>query len=253
MKIGITCSYPSRPTSAKNQANLQHYIDALADAGAEGIPLWRPRVDDESKIAARAAKLAAQLDGLIVSGGKDLDPQSYGAATLPDANIRLVHPLRPRLETLLISAMRRQKKPLLGICYGSQLFNIMSGGTLIQDIPLQKPNSLEHGDSRHTVRLAPGSFLQEIIGLDEFEVTSYHHQAIDCIAPGCSVAARAADGIIEAIELDRDSFWLGVQWHPERDRHCTATKNLFAAFVSACSAAAAAPAAATAVATSTPA
>lgn len=235
MKIGITCSYTTQPTSAKKKANLQYYVDALADAGAEGVPLWRPRTDNEARLKARAEKLASQLDGLILSGGKDLDPQSYGETILPDAHVQLVHPLRPRLEVLLIDIMRQQGKPLLGICYGSQLFNVIKGGTLIQDIPRQRPEAFDHSDSRHKVRLEPDSFLRELIGIDEFEITSYHHQAIDKIAPGTAIAARSSDGIIEAIELDRAPFWLGVQWHPERDRESLATQKLFTAFVDACS------------------
>lgn len=234
MKIGITCSHTAPPTCAKKKANLQHYINALADAGAEGVPLWRPQVDDEAKLAAHATTVAAQLNGLIVSGGKDIDPRSYGETVLPDAKVEIIHLLRPRFETILIRLMRQQKKPLLGICYGSQLFNVLQGGTLLQDIPLQRPQALVHSDSRHIVQLEPNTFLHELTGLSEFEIVSYHHQAIDQIAPGTAIAAHSADGIIEAIELDRDPFWLGVQWHPERDRESQATKNLFAAFVNAC-------------------
>ena len=105
---------------------------------------------------------------------------------------------------------------------------------MLQDVPLQHPNAIGHHESRHNVRLESGSLLKGIIGQDEFEVASYHHQAIDQAAPDARVTAWAPDGLIEAIELDENPFWLGVQWHPEWDRNSDATKKLFAAFIEAC-------------------
>jgi len=234
MKIGITFSHPSTPSAPAKLASMQRYMDALADAGAQGIPLWRPRFDDAQKISARADKLAASLDGVLVSGGKDLHPASYGQAVNPDAKVNLIHPLRSSFEGQLVHAMREHGKPLLGICYGCQFFNVWRGGTLLQDVPLQHPNSIEHHESRHNVRLESGSLLRRIIGQDEFEIASYHHQAIDKPAPNTRVTAWSPDGLIEAIELDENPFWLGVQWHPEWDRNSAATKKLFAAFIGAC-------------------
>ena len=234
MKIGITFSHTSTPAAPAKLASMQRYIDALADAGAEGVPLWRPRLDDEKKIARRADKLAALLDGVLISGGKDLHPSLYGEAVNPDAKVKLVNPLRTTFEGQLVRAMRERGKPILGICYGCQFFNVWRGGTLMQDVPLQHPDEIGHHESRHLVRLEPGSLLHRIIGEDEFEVASYHHQAIARPAPNTRVTAWAPDGLIEAIELDEDPFWLGVQWHPEWDRNSSATKKLFAAFIEAC-------------------
>lgn len=234
MKIGITCSHRSAPTTPKKQASLQRYVDALAHAGAQGAVLWRPRVDDEVKIKARAEKLATQLDGVVLSGGADLDPAVYGETLRPDAQVDLVHPLRPSFEKQLVQAMRERGKPLLGICYGCQFFNVMQGGTLWQDIPSQLPEAMGHSHTRHTVKLESGSMLQEIIGQSEFEIASFHHQAIAQPARDVRITARAGDGMIEAIELDDDPFWLGVQWHPEWDPESPATQKLFAAFVAAC-------------------
>lgn len=234
MKIGITFTHRCWPTDLKKLARIQRYIDALSQAGAVGVPLWRPRQDDAAKIAARAEKLAGQLDGILISGGADLDPGAFGEEPLADANVTLIHPLRPAFEKQLVQAARKHKKPLLGICYGCQFFNVLEGGTLWQDIPTQLPKAMNHSDTRHTVKIEPGSLLHEIIGESEVEIASFHHQAIARPASTAHVTAQAGDGIIEAIEFDSDPFWLGVQWHPEWDPQSPATQKLFAAFVAAC-------------------
>ncbi len=233
MKIGITCSHPSTPGLEKQRANLSHYVTALSDAGAGSVFVWRPRAADATKMNARAEKLAHQLDGLIVSGGRDLPPQMFGEEMLPDSNTKPVHPLRPAFEDKLIRALRAQGKPILGICYGCQLLNVLEGGTMFQDIALQVPGAMEHSETRHSVKLESDSRLHKIIGKREFETASFHHQAIALPAPNAQVAAAAQDGIIEAIEFPGNDFCIGVQWHPERDRESLATKKLFAAFVNA--------------------
>ncbi len=234
MKIGITFTHRSWPTDEKKLARIHRYLHALAQAGAEGIPLWRSRQDDKTKLAARAEKLAGQLDGILISGGADLDPAMFGEELLNDAGVTLIHPLRPAFEKQLVQAARRHKKPLLGICYGCQFFNVIEGGTLWQDIPSQVPHAINHSDTRHTVQIDPDSLLHSIVGETEVEIASFHHQGIARPAPTARVAAQASDGIIEAIEFDSDPFWLGVQWHPEWDPESPATQKLFAAFVAAC-------------------
>lgn len=234
MRIGITFSHPSFPKDENKQRSLQRYIDAVADAGGNGEPLWRPRRDEPEKTSTRANRLAAQLDGLIISGGKDLHPSMYGEEIDPSAEVKLIHPLRTQQETLLVRAFRERAKPVLGICYGCQFFNVIKGGTLIQDVPTQWPGAIVHHESRHAVRLLDDSMLHRMIGMNEFEVASYHHQAIRRAGEGARVTAHAPDGLIEAIELDDDPFWIGVQWHPEWDRESVATERLFSAFVNAC-------------------
>jgi putative glutamine amidotransferase len=233
-RIGITCSHPSTPVPDKQRANLKHYANALGDAGAESVFVWRPRHADETKMQARAERLARRLDGLVVSGGRDLPPEMFGEEMLEDSNTKLVHPLRPAFEEKLIAAMRARGKPILGICYGCQLLNVLEGGTIFQDIALQVPGAMEHSETRHDVRLEKTSRLHQIIGKREFPTASFHHQAIALPASGAQVAALARDGIVEAIEFSGDDFCIGVQWHPERDRESPATKKLFAAFVAAC-------------------
>jgi len=234
MKIGITFTHRSWPTDEKKLARIHRYLHALKQAGAEGVPLWRSRQDDAAKIAARAEKLARQFDGILISGGADLDPAMFGEEPLNDAGVTLIHPLRPAFEKQLVQAARRHKKPLLGICYGCQFFNVIEGGTLWQDIPTQLPKAMNHSETRHTVKIEPESLLHDIIGESEVEIASFHHQAIARPAASARVTAQAEDGIIEAIEFDRDPFWLGVQWHPEWDPETPATQKLFAAFVGAC-------------------
>jgi putative glutamine amidotransferase len=234
MTIGITFSHPSSPAEESKKQSIGRYLDAVAAAGAQGVPLWRPRRDEPDKTQHRIDKLASRLDGLIVSGGKDLNPALYGEEIHPEAKVKLIHPLRTQFETLLTRAMRERAKPVLGICYGCQFFNVLKGGSLIQDIPTQWPDAIVHHESFHAVRVLRDSILHRLIGQDEFEVASYHHQAIARPGEGARVTAWAPDGLIEAIELDDDPLWLGVQWHPEWDRESLASRRLFEAFVGAC-------------------
>jgi putative glutamine amidotransferase len=234
MRIGITFSHTHFPTEEAKQKSIGRYMDAVADAGGQGIALWRPRRDEPEKNLARATKLASQLDGLIVSGGKDLNPELYGEAIDPLAKVKLIHPLRTQFENLMVREMRERAKPVLGICYGCQYFNVLKGGSLIQDVPSQWPGAIVHHESRHAVRLLNDSILHRLIGIEEFEVASYHHQAISRPGEGARVTAHAPDGLIEAIEMDDDPLWIGVQWHPEWDRESLVTQRLFGAFVGAC-------------------
>jgi putative glutamine amidotransferase len=234
MKIGITFSHPHYPAEESKQRSIGRYMDATADAGGQGVALWRPRMDEPERISTRVNKLAKQLDGLIVSGGKDLNPALYGEDVRSNANVKLIHPLRTEFETQLVRAFREYGKPILGICYGCQFFNVLKGGSLIQDVPTQWPGAIVHHESRHAVRLLDDSILHRLIGQNEFEVSSYHHQAIARPGEGARVTAHAPDGIIEAIEMDDNPLWIGVQWHPEWDRESLATQRLFSAFINAC-------------------
>jgi putative glutamine amidotransferase len=235
MIIGITCSYDdANNLTEKQQQNLEHYRLALQDAGAEMKVLFLP---DAQTPPAELAEIAAQqsddLQGLVISGGGDLPPAMFGAK--PDPNLgELVPPLRPALENELKKIMLAQDKPVLGICYGAQLLNVLEGGTLIQDIPSHFPNALEHCEgARHEVRTEPDSRLRQWLG-ESFEVASYHHQSIEKIAPAARLAALAPDGVIEAVEFPNYRFCVGVQWHPERTRESVATRQLMKNFVDAC-------------------
>jgi putative glutamine amidotransferase len=232
-RIGITFSHYDWPEDEDNRQRMQYYVDAVEAAGARAEPMWLPPDGDpEGQCAAR---LARDFDGLLVSGGADLPPSWYGEEELPDADVQLVNLARPAFEAEVLKNFLELKKPAFGICYGCQFFNVWRGGTLIQDIPLQWPQPIEHKQSRHPVRVLHNTKLHRIIGEEEFEVVSSHHQAIGHLAAGAHTSAFAPDRLAEAIEFDDTSFFLGVQWHPERDPQSRATQRLFEAFIAACS------------------
>ena len=231
-RIGITCSHFEMPEAPDNQTRMAFYTNAVQAAHADADFLWIPRDEAYER---HALDVAAQFDGLVISGGADLSPSMYGEKPHTDSHIELVRPQRPAWETALVAEFVRHGKPILGICYGCQFLNVWRGGSLIQDIPTQWPNPIHHSTGRHGVHLSADSQLHSIIGSDEFVVESSHHQAVGRLAEGAKLAATAPDGVAEAIEFDDDSFLVGVQWHPERFPESLATRRLFAAFVAACS------------------
>jgi putative glutamine amidotransferase len=244
VRIGITCSNPSWPDTAAAQARLENYRLALEQSGARGEFLF---LDDYA--SADAARLATELDGLLLSGGADLSPELYGEAPREGANLDIVTPARPALEFALVEEFAKRAKPILGICYGCQFLNVWAGGGLLQDIELQWPQAIAHRaapaaphiEARHEIHIASGSALARILDVESADVNSFHHQGVARVAPPDKVQARAVaeapDGIIEAIEfgtLEKGDWMLGVQWHPERDRDSDVTQRLFDSFVSVC-------------------
>jgi putative glutamine amidotransferase len=235
MIIGLTCSYDiESDLTEKQQQNLEHYRLALQDASAEMKVLFLPEANTSSaELLQIATKCCDDLQGLIISGGADLPPEMWGAAPAPNLG-ELVPPLRPAFEKELVTIVLSQQKPVLGICYGAQLLNVLEGGSLIQDIASHFPDAIAHREgARHAVRTEPGTQLREWLG-ENFEVASYHHQSIENFAPTAKLAALAPDGIIEAVECPQYRFCIGVQWHPERTRESGATQQLMKAFVDAC-------------------
>ncbi len=160
------------------------------------------------------------IDGLLLSGGEDVDPALYGAAPSP----HLSPPSRERdlFELALFAAARQRELPVLGICRGIQLVNVALGGTLHQDLPTERPGPVAHNpgsarDARaHSIELKAGSRAAEALGRTAFSVNSFHHQAVDRLAGGLVASGWSADGLIEAAESPADAPWLlAVQWHPE--------------------------------------
>jgi putative glutamine amidotransferase len=208
-----------------------NYADAIAEAG--GMPVGLPHAPDAIEA------YADRLDALVVTGGAfDVDPAMFGADA-KHATVTL-KPNRTSFELGVTKAMLARKKPVLGICGGEQLLNVILGGTLIQHIEDEVADSLLHEQPNprntpgHAVKVTPGSLLHKISGSDEIRVNSAHHQAVKSVGPGVVVNAVAADGVIEGIEDPRLPFCIGVQWHPEF-RIGTADKKLFQALVSAAS------------------
>ena len=166
----------------------------------------------------RAAQVVDELDGMLFSGGVDVDPSCYGAAREPECGES--NPLRDALEPELLRACLKRKLPILGICRGCQIINAALGGTLVQDVPKRfgKVHQMAQGAPSafdHMVRVVPGTMLAEIMGGDVW-VDSYHHQCVDRLAGGLVPSAYAPEGFVEAYEMPRgEQFLMAVQWHPE--------------------------------------
>jgi len=172
-----------------------------------------------------ADRILAAVDGLVLTGGEDVDPEYFGEKAHP--KLGTVNRARDATEIALISAARRLRMPVLAICRGIQVINVECGGSLIQDISAQRSGALSHdghGGSRnqalHKVRIEKDSILALATGATEIEVNSLHHQAIDRLGDGLRVTAVAPDGIIEGIESSDDWWVLAVQWHPEEMDRC---------------------------------
>jgi len=201
------------------------YARALAEAGASAVCL--PLQDD-------VASLVDRLDGLLIPGGGDFAPQrSYPPAVEFDE----ASPAQLDFDARVLERALARRLPVLGICYGMQLLAVRSGGRLIYDLPTDRPDAGPHRlpepEGRHALQIEPGSRLAELLARADAPVNSRHHQAVAEPGAGLRVAARAADGVIEAIESDDGSFCLGLQWHPERmdEAH---RERVFGAFVRAC-------------------
>jgi putative glutamine amidotransferase len=199
------------------------YADAVYQSG--GMPFMIPIMEG----APVPEEYARRIDGLLLSGGDDIHPRYY-SEELMDGTM-LSPDLRTDFDFALLREMLAQGKPVLGICLGIQSINVYFGGKLYQDIPGHK----EQGrDIRHMVSLARGSRLKEIMGVERLSVNSYHHQAIQAVAPELSASAVSDDGIVEAVELPGEKFVVGVQWHPERMREEESSRLLFEAFIKRC-------------------
>ena len=166
------------------------------------------------------AALLDRLDGLVVSGGVDIAPGLYGAETHPA--VSAVNPERDRFETAILRGALARDLPVLGICRGIQLLNVVRGGTLIQDIPTETGSEVAHdppGRARdevaHGVEIEGGTLLADLLGAGRAEVNSFHHQAVSRLGDGLVVSARSADGLVEGVELAGARFTVAVQWHPE--------------------------------------
>ncbi|TAM88585.1 gamma-glutamyl-gamma-aminobutyrate hydrolase family protein [bacterium] len=252
VKIGVT-SQVARGEAV--HAALQSYIDRVRAAGGEPVLLeWEPR---------RAAELLASVDGVVMTGGPDVDPAYYGIHP-PHASVVCAPPLRDNFEVELARLGLESGVPMLGICRGLQVMNVALGGTLVQDIAAVLPTASEHqqqypqngaaarprGERTHTVEIEPASLLAKALGSRErlLEVNSMHHQAVGRVSSELAVVARAVERdprveIVEGLEArqGRHPFYLAVQWHPEElanpdvggDPAAEDARCLFAALVAA--------------------
>ena len=224
----VVIAMPRMSTDPEPTVAQSKYMESLARAGA-GMR-WVELNDPE-----QAVQDALTCDGLLLPGGGDMDPKFYGQERIPacgEPNL-----LRDAAEPLLLRAFLAADKPVLGICRGIQVMNAVLGGDLYQDIkPFEHLPHNGHWAKVHTVTVRRGTLLSRILEQDTVLVNSQHHQAVDRVAPGFTLAALSEDGIVEAIEKPDARFCLGVQWHPEWLSDADpAMQGLFDAFVNACS------------------
>lgn len=208
------------------------YTASLRRAGAKAV--WIEATDLDKAIEAMC-----RCDGLLLSGGEDVDPFYYGQT--PTEKCGEIAKERDHAELKMLEAFLATGKPILGICRGAQLMNVYFGGTLHQDI--KEISSCSHTDwkhknkGNHKVTLQPLTRLAEIYGQEQLTVNSLHHQAVAKTAPVLITSAVSEDGITEAVEHPDHPFCIGVQWHPEHMSAFSATqRQLFNAFVAACKA-----------------
>ena len=237
--IGITCSLTASPIgdsiyALERNIVARDYASAIEHAG--GTPLLVPHVEDMECID----RYLGVLDGLVLSGGGDIDPLLFGQE--PHQNMGSVDRVRDEMEFQLTQEALDQDLPILAICRGIQMLNVAAGGTIYQDIAAEMPQpTLRHSQTgagwyaSHTIDILSDSRLFQVFGSPIARVNSFHHQAVRDVAEGFIVTAKAKDNVIEAIESPTHRFALGVQCHPEMmwERHPEAL-NLFTAFLKAC-------------------
>ena len=179
------------------------------------------------------------FDGVVLGGGCDVGPSLYGEKPRPDAELEL-DPERDATDFALFADAWPRGTPILGVCRGLQVINVALGGTLVQDIPSERPSAVGHqtvGEDKtsleHSVSIAPGTRLSEIARTAEVDVNSRHHQAIGRTGRGLRVGATSPDGLVEAVETEGPSWMVAVQWHPENLAADPVSSRLFSAFARA--------------------
>lgn len=212
--IGITgrrgvggVGWPEPLASLQTDVHVSAYAQAVRCHGGVVVQLTR-EADPEA--------LVARLDGLVLAGGEDVDPRWYGSTPTPASTA--LDPERDQFEANLLLAAVAAGIPVLGVCRGAQVINVVFGGTLVMHLPTDVGEAHSYfgyppHHRSHEVLIEPGTLLFRILGRSA-KVNSFHHQAVDRVGAGLRVAARAADGVVEAIE-STDTSVLGVQWHPE--------------------------------------
>jgi putative glutamine amidotransferase len=228
--VGITCGTSSLAGQTPRYGANQAYAAAVSAAG--GIPvLLVPGSAD------RSAEILDRLDGLLIPGGADVEPDFYGSER--SETVDFTDPARDLLEVEIIRAARRRGLPVFGICRGLQAVNVAFGGTLYQDIPTDLPAALRHqspaelgrGHLEHDILVEPGSWFADAAGSTSLMVNSLHHQAVREVGEALLVTARSEDGVVEGLET-ADRQTVAVQCHPEEILDAPWARSLFERFVS---------------------
>ena len=231
--IGLTTYHePARMLVWDREFAMLHASYLAATERAGGIAILLPAQDaGAEEVRDRAEELLNRIDGLVLTGGADVDPARYGQAREERTSQPRV--LRDEWEIALATAALRRGVPLLAVCRGLQVLNVALGGSLHQHLPDvlghdgHQPSPGTFGEVE--VSTEPGTRTAELIG-PRVRVRCHHHQAVARLAPGLTVTGRAADGVVEAVEVACPSFAIGVQWHPEEDH---ADARLFSALIAA--------------------
>ena len=198
------------------------YIEAVQRMDA--TPLLITPAHDTSSIIS----LLETCDGLMLTGGEDIDPSRYGQK--PHPKLATVNHQRDEMEFIVLERALELELPVLAVCRGFQLLNVFFGGTLYQDLPSQKPGGVIHeqdapiNERWHGATVEPDSRVSELFQATEFQINSFHHQALGTVANSLEVVAKSDDGIIEAVYAPKQTYAVGTQWHPERLAH-TDNKN----------------------------
>lgn len=229
--IGITSWFDS---GEERYWFKRNYARAVWKAG--GVPLSLPHL---SEMTADPGGVIDSIDGLLLAGGTDLDPNTFDQE--PKFELNEIDPVRDRVEIGLTKLALEKELPVLGICRGIQVLNVAAGGNLYQDLDQQRDNVLSHDQDAprwhptHEIEIYRGSILHDVVRKDKIKVNSLHHQNVMDLGRDLEVTARSNDGLIEAIEHKKAPFQLGVQWHPEATAGKDASSRfIFDRFVKAC-------------------
>jgi putative glutamine amidotransferase len=228
--IGISGAYINHNKNSEGVYVHHDYHRSVAANG--GIPIILPFINPDMSL-----ETLPICDGIILSGGEDVDPEFFKQDPHPHLGQVILE--RDLVELAIVEYAKKNNIPLLAICRGIQILNVALGGSLIQDIPSQVKDSIQHTQKidrcrdSHWVTISKDSKLFKIIGSEHIRVNSLHHQAIDTVASDLRIVAKSSDGIIEAVEyINPATFMIGVQWHPESmARTSKAMNNLFAEFI----------------------
>ena len=231
--VGINTDFVAPKNTAPYVRLNAGYVDAILAAGA--LPVLIPPVRKDN-----LAEIDALLDsvvGVVLTGGADMDPRRNGQAMT--AAVQPMPARREDADRYLLARVFDRKTPVLGVGLGMQQLNVFAGGTLHLHLPVDNPKAMPHYDQtgaphRHMVLIEPNTRLDEIYGTQELRVNSSHHQAVNQLGKKLRVAAKAPDGVIEAVEAtDPNWFCVGVQWHPEADTASALDMQIFECFVQA--------------------
>jgi len=230
--IGINTDYCAAAKGRTPHSYMHSgYYDCVLAAG--GLPVMIPPLFKEPDVS----PILDRLDGVILTGGDDLDPKKMNLS--PHPSVTVIPERREASDRLLCKLVQQRRMPVLGIGLGMQELNVCYGGGIYLHLPEDLPKGIPHRDPqggahRHTVVMQPKTLMEQIYGPGEIRVNSYHHQGVRKLAQLFRVGALAPDGLVEAIEGKDPGWWVvGVQWHPENEGNISLDMQLIEAFIAA--------------------